>query len=140
MKENDKCLIVEDVVSTGGSILETAEVLRAEGMVVENAIVLLNRDQGGTANLHGQGIQLIRYFDLSSIITIINNTIYSVLSIHEVLDILVKHEKIKPAIAQEVTDYINGSTPPIRKIQRVTTSIYLRIYLFMSIYPSALYI
>lgn len=101
VNENEKCLIVEDVVSTGGSILETAEVLRAEGMVVENAIVLLNRDQGGTANLHGQGIQLI-----------------SVLSIHEVLDILVKHEKIKPSIAQEVTDYISGSTPPIRKIQR----------------------
>ena len=74
MNEKEKCLIVEDVVSTGGSILETAEVLRAEGMVVENAIVLLNRDQGGTENLQGQGIQLIRYYDLSSIITIINNT------------------------------------------------------------------
>ena len=71
VNEKEKCLIVEDVVSTGGSILETAEVLRAEGMVVENAIVLLNRDQGGTENLQGQGIQLIRYYDLSSIITII---------------------------------------------------------------------
>ncbi len=58
--KGEECVIVEDVVSTGGSILETAEVLRAEGLIVNCAIVLLDRQQGGYKNLQGQGIQLYR--------------------------------------------------------------------------------
>lgn len=60
MREGDTCLIIEDVVTTGSSVLETVDVLKSVGLKVETAVVLLNREQGGTKNLESHGIKLIR--------------------------------------------------------------------------------
>lgn len=55
-----RALIVEDVVSTGASIIETVYVLRAEGLVVEDVICVLDRGQGGLEKLEKYGIRLHR--------------------------------------------------------------------------------
>ena len=55
-----RCLIIEDVISSGGSVLETVASLEKEGIVVELAVVLLNREQGGERNLRERGITCIR--------------------------------------------------------------------------------
>ncbi|KAJ8970244.1 hypothetical protein NQ317_017606 [Molorchus minor] len=46
-KDGDNCLIVEDVVTSGSSILETVRDLEDIGIKCSDAIVLLNREQGG---------------------------------------------------------------------------------------------
>ncbi|KAI6190668.1 Uridine 5'-monophosphate synthase [Aphelenchoides bicaudatus] len=45
-EEGGRALIIEDVVTTGASILETAKILRNEGLVVEDVVCVLNREQG----------------------------------------------------------------------------------------------
>lgn len=54
------CLVVEDVVTTGSSVVETVQVLKEVGLNVDTAVVLLNREQGGYDNLKKMGIHLIR--------------------------------------------------------------------------------
>lgn len=56
--EGDKCLIVEDVVTSGSSILETVHDLKDAGLKCTDVIVLLNRQQGGEAILAENGIKM----------------------------------------------------------------------------------
>lgn len=58
--QGTRCLVVEDVISTGGSVLQTAQALRGEGLVVDTAVVLVDRQQGGEGNLRENGITACR--------------------------------------------------------------------------------
>jgi orotate phosphoribosyltransferase len=58
LQPGDKVLVLDDVITTGKNILEAVEAIRAEGGVVEDALVLLDRQQGGEANLRKAGVRL----------------------------------------------------------------------------------
>ena len=40
-------VLIEDVITTGGSIISAAEVLRNAGIVLKDVVVLVDREQGG---------------------------------------------------------------------------------------------
>ncbi|EFX66689.1 hypothetical protein DAPPUDRAFT_330061 [Daphnia pulex] len=61
------CIIVEDVVTTGTSVLETSVELRKLGNLVTHAIVLLDRRQVGKENLAKHGIELSAVFHVEEI-------------------------------------------------------------------------
>lgn len=54
-----RIVLVEDVVSSGGAILDAAEMLRSDGIAVHTAICVLDRQTAGPANLWEAGIRLI---------------------------------------------------------------------------------
>ena len=54
----DRVLLVDDLITSGGSMLKAAEAVRAEGGVVTDAVVLLDREENGKGNLAKDGIKL----------------------------------------------------------------------------------
>ncbi|XP_060630990.2 uridine 5'-monophosphate synthase [Anolis sagrei] len=85
----ETCLIIEDVVTSGSSVLETAEVLRKEGLKVTDAVVLLDREQGGKAVLQKHGIRL-----------------HSVCALSQILKILEQQQKVTPEMVTRVETFI----------------------------------
>ncbi len=53
-----RVLVVDDVITTGGSTVKAIESARAEGAIVEEAISVLDREEGGFENLAALGVRL----------------------------------------------------------------------------------
>ncbi|MDR2685154.1 MAG: orotidine-5'-phosphate decarboxylase [Rickettsiales bacterium] len=67
-KAGDKVLVVEDVATSGGSSMETINKLRKDGMVVNDLIVAVDRQQGGKQLLKENGVNLHSVFTQQSVI------------------------------------------------------------------------
>jgi len=54
----DRVLLVDDLITTGGSLRRAAKAVRAEGGVVNHALVLLDREESGKQKLAEDNISL----------------------------------------------------------------------------------
>ncbi|MBM4436805.1 MAG: phosphoribosyltransferase [Actinobacteria bacterium] len=61
-------LIVDDLITTGGSVIETATALRSDGLDVREVIVLIDRDQGSGRRLAQHGLNLISILSLRAML------------------------------------------------------------------------
>ena len=73
-QEGERVVIIEDVITTGGSIVGSVELFRAAGLVVEDAIVLLDRQQGGVENLRKAGIRVHSVLELEGVLDLLSET------------------------------------------------------------------
>jgi orotate phosphoribosyltransferase len=62
---NDRILVVDDLITTGESVIEAAEVVRDQGGVVNELVVLLDREQGGPERLRASRIEPHVLFKIS---------------------------------------------------------------------------
>lgn len=60
----DTALIIDDLITRGGSVLETARLLEENGLRVKDVIVLVDREHGATERLRHQGYNLISILKL----------------------------------------------------------------------------
>lgn len=65
---SDRVLLVEDIMTTGSSIKDTAKTLTDAGFIVNDAVVFLNREEGGLENLKAQGIRVEAVLTLSELL------------------------------------------------------------------------
>lgn len=68
-QEGQKAIIIEDIVTTGASILETVATLKNEGIAVDEVIVFLDRQQGAEKMLAKHGIKLRAVCTLSDLLS-----------------------------------------------------------------------
>ena len=95
-KPGDSCVIIDDVVTSGSSILETADILRREGLKVTEAFVVIDREQNGKKNIESHGILMRSLYTTTKLMTY-----------------LLKANKIAANIVKDVTDYLLISKAPI---------------------------
>jgi orotate phosphoribosyltransferase len=62
-----RLLIVEDVVTSGGAILDAARALREEGAVLSAVVCVIDRESGGSAHLAKSDLILTPLFTMSEL-------------------------------------------------------------------------
>lgn len=56
--KKSRVLMVEDVATTGGSVLKAIKILRDEELIISNVIVVVDREEGAQSALADEGIEL----------------------------------------------------------------------------------
>lgn len=82
----DKVLVVDDLVTSGGSLLNAVDAIISEGGLVENALVLIDREEGGKEALKSKKISLSSIASMSEVAKLLYSK--EVITKHELSSIL----------------------------------------------------
>ncbi|XP_015785755.1 uridine 5'-monophosphate synthase [Tetranychus urticae] len=63
-----KVLVVEDVITSGSSIMETVQSLKSVGLEIEHASIFVDRGQKGFENLENNGVKVRSVLKMSDIL------------------------------------------------------------------------
>ena len=67
-KSGQTVLVIDDLITGGRSVLQTAARLEVEDLVVEDALILVDRQQGGREKLQRESINLVSILTLESVL------------------------------------------------------------------------
>ncbi|WP_185855610.1 orotate phosphoribosyltransferase [Blattabacterium cuenoti] len=70
-KKGQNCLLVEDVITSGDSLLKTIVDIEKEGLIIKNIISILDREQGGIENIKKMGYKIKTLFRIGEILKIL---------------------------------------------------------------------
>ncbi len=71
--KGQNCLLVEDVITSGASLLETIPEIENEGISVSDIVVVLDRQQGGKELLENKGFRVHTLFTISEVCSILKD-------------------------------------------------------------------
>ena len=71
-KQGQSCLLVEDVITSGKSLLETIAEVEKEGVKVSDIVVVLDRQQGGKELLEQKGYRVHTLFTIAEVVKILH--------------------------------------------------------------------
>jgi orotate phosphoribosyltransferase len=66
-REGDRVAVIEDVITTGGSAIRAAEAIRNAKGIVAGVLALVDREEGGRANIEALGIPVISLVSASEL-------------------------------------------------------------------------
>jgi len=87
----ERVALLDDLITNGGSKLEALEPLQAEGLVIEDIVVLIDREQGGAQELAQHGFKL-----------------HAAATLRELVDALVEGGQLAAEEGQRVRAYLDG--------------------------------
>ena len=90
-ERGERVVVLDDLITTGGSKLRAIEPLEKAGLEVKDVVVLVDRGQGGGEELAEHGYAL-----------------HSVLTLQEMLGILAEHGRISPEQRDDVLAFLKG--------------------------------
>lgn len=67
-RAGQQVIVVDDVITTGGSTLKAIDAIEREGGKVVFALVLVDREEGGRAAIEARGIPVVPLFTRSSLL------------------------------------------------------------------------
>lgn len=67
-KEGDNVVVVDDVITTGGSTLKAIDAIEAEGGKVHFTLVLVDREEGGRQAIEERGIPVVALYSRSTLL------------------------------------------------------------------------
>lgn len=70
-QKGQNCLLVEDVITSGKSLIETIAEVEQEDIKVADIVVVLDREQGGKELLESRGYKVHTLFNISEVCTIL---------------------------------------------------------------------
>ena len=68
-----KVLILDDIITSGSNLVNAIDAIRTDGGVVQDAVVLLDRQQGGKISLDKIGVKLHSFSTISRICDVLRN-------------------------------------------------------------------
>jgi uridine monophosphate synthetase len=87
----ERAVVLDDLITTGGSKIEAIAPLLAAGLEIEDVVVLIDRENGGQEMLEQVGYRL-----------------HSVLTLRQILDTLTQHDRISAEQRAQILDWLNG--------------------------------
>jgi orotate phosphoribosyltransferase len=72
LNPGDQVLLVDDLITTGGNLISAAKAIISEGGIVEDALVLIDREEGGKKSLLKNGMTLHYLLKISEVATILH--------------------------------------------------------------------
>jgi uridine monophosphate synthetase len=87
----ETAVLLDDLITSGASKVEAMEPLLAAGLVVRDVVVLIDREQGGAADLARRGYSL-----------------HAAMTLRQLVDVLAADGALGPSDARRVRDYLKG--------------------------------
>jgi orotate phosphoribosyltransferase len=106
MERNDRILMIDDLITTGQSVIDAAEAAREQGSIVCELVVLLDREQGGREFIRNNNIEPHVLFNISEAFNWLNEVQLLGDKDHEMIMAYINSEKeeLKPQETEETAD------------------------------------
>ncbi|CEO95840.1 Uridine 5'-monophosphate synthase [Plasmodiophora brassicae] len=95
IKPGHRCLVIEDLVTSGASVFETIEPLVDHGLIVSDVAVILDRQQGGRSHIESKGVRL-----------------HAVATITDVMAVLLDRQIVSSQTVSDVAAFVEANQVP----------------------------